>query len=130
MFDKEKIEALLSNKTYQFAYLLVLFVLIFIVAWKEGLKTWILSKLKVKMEPEEGLTSGRGEPDFWVIGSELDQSRREHMRHKLPQSQEQKLRRLAIENMDKLPSWKVNKIRKLAIENMSNEDKRKLVSIL
>ena len=71
------IKKVLDNTNYQFAYLMVLIVLIFIVAWKEGFKEWVLSKINYKMS--ENLVSGRGEPDFWVTGNELAASRREHM---------------------------------------------------
>ena len=71
------IENILGDESYQFAYLMVLLVLIFIVAWKEGFKEWILSKIDYNMN--ENLISGRGEPDFWVIGNDLAASRREHM---------------------------------------------------
>ncbi len=73
-----------------------MFILIFLIAWKEGLQTWVLSKLqRNKEEVEESLTSGRGEPDFWIIGNELERSRREH----LTPIQQQRIKQLAIENM-------------------------------
>lgn len=127
MVNVDTINDILENNSYQFAYLLVMFVLILIVAWKEGLKTWVLSKLRRNTEAE-GLTSGRGEPDFWVIGSELDSTRREHMSHGLSPSQERELRRLTMEHM--LNSSQTNRLRKLTLEHMNNAEKRRLVSIL
>ena len=126
--DTETIEKVLADQSYQFAYLLILFVLIFIVAWKEGLKTWVLSKLKFNTAAAEGLTSGRGEPDFWVIGSELSNSRQEHMGHRLSPSQEREIRRLTMEHM--LSTNQVNKLRKMTVEHMSTLEKQNLVSIL
>lgn len=75
----ETITEILDDKSYQFAYLLILVILIVIVAWKEGLKEWVLIKLNMNKTADESLVSGRGEPDFWVIGNELAESRREHM---------------------------------------------------
>lgn len=88
---KDKIKSILNNPSYKLAYLIILLILVFIVAYKEGLKSWVLSKLKFKTESEEGLVSGRGEPDFWEIGSELASSRRERMSTPLTLKQQKEI---------------------------------------
>lgn len=63
---QEKVKRIIHHPYFELAIIVLVVLMLTFLTFKAGFSMWLLSKLSY-----EKFGTGRGEPDFWEIGSEL-----------------------------------------------------------